>query len=222
MKKFFLITCIMIANTAAFSQNNIFPENVNIGIGTTNPLFALDIQKPGLNTGIHLKKTDGTTASWYIHSGRLGGGEFSIGDDAVYRMVILPNGNVGIGTPIPQEALSVNGKIRAKEIKVEGGDNWPDYVFSKGYKYKTLPEIDLFIKANGHLPDMLSAKDVKNNGIDLGDMDKKLLQKIEELTLHLIDKDKQLSEVKTLSSRQEKRIAELESTMKMIVKRIGK
>jgi hypothetical protein len=98
-------------------------------------------------------------------------------------------GNVGIGTTTPKEKLSVNGKIRAHEIKVETA-NWPDYVFGEDYQLPDLTETELHIKANGHLPGIPSAAEVKNNGIDLGDMNAKLLKKIEELTLHVIELNK--------------------------------
>ena len=92
-------------------------------------------------------------------------------------------------TDIVKEKLSVNGKIRAHEIKVETG-NWPDYVFAKDYQLPGLKETELHIKANGHLPGIPSAEEVKNNGIDLGDINARLLQKIEELTLHVIELNK--------------------------------
>lgn len=103
----------------------------------------------------------------------------------------LYNGNVGIGTSIPKEKLSVNGHIRAVEIKVES-TNWPDYVFQSSYQLPTLAQIEEQIKIKGHLPDIPSAKEVEANGIALGEMNKLLLKKVEELTLHLIDKEKQL------------------------------
>lgn len=101
------------------------------------------------------------------------------------------NGFVGIGTTNPTEMLSVKGNIRAKEIKVET-QNWPDFVFKDDYKHESLQELESFIKLNRHLPNIPSAKDVEVNGVELGELNKKLLQKIEEITLHLIDKDKQL------------------------------
>lgn len=111
-------------------------------------------------------------------------------------MSFLPNGNVGVGTDTPKEKFSVNGKIRAKEIKVEAAPGtWPDYVFSSDYKPKTLIELEAFIKLNKHLPNIPSAQEAEEKGVDLGEMNKKLLQKIEELTLHLIEKDKQIQKL---------------------------
>ena len=101
------------------------------------------------------------------------------------QLRIDPSGNVGIGTASPKERLSVNGKIRAHEIKVEA-TNWPDYVFEKEYHLSDLQSTKQFIKANGHLPEMPSAKTVATEGQNLGDIQIKLLKKVEELTLHLI------------------------------------
>jgi len=105
---------------------------------------------------------------------------------------LLNNGNVGIGTVNPTERLSVKGKIRAQEIKVETA-NWPDYVFDKDYQVPSLKETEQHIKEKGHLPGIPSAEEVKINGVDLGEMNAKLLRKIEELTLHLIDLDKKVN-----------------------------
>ena len=104
-------------------------------------------------------------------------------------LTINNSGNIGIGTEFPSDKLAVKGKIRAQEIKVEATP-WPDYVFSKSYQLPTLQETEKHIKEKGHLSGIPSAEEVKANGIDLGEMNAKLLQKIEELTLHLIEKDK--------------------------------
>ncbi|MFS4454817.1 hypothetical protein [Maribacter sp. 2304DJ31-5] len=123
------------------------------------------------------------------------------------RMRIDKNGNVGIGTTNPGSwKLAVNGSIRAKEIKVETG--WSDFVFFSDYKLSTLEEVENHIKEKGHLKDIPSAKEVTENGIYLGEMDSKLLQKIEELTLYTIQQEKKIKklekenqELKSLSNR---------------------
>jgi hypothetical protein len=110
-------------------------------------------------------------------------------------LILNPSGgNVGIGTTTPREKLSVNGKIRAREVKVEPINNWPDYVFDEGYKPLSLYEIETFIKKHKHLPEVPSAKEVGENGLELGEMNRLLLKKVEELTLHLIEKEKELKE----------------------------
>lgn len=99
------------------------------------------------------------------------------------------SGQIGIGTNTPNAKLGVKGNIRATEIKVENA-NWPDFVFAKDYQLPTLQETERHIKEKGHLPGIPSATEVKSNGIYLGEMNSKLLQKIEELTLHLINENK--------------------------------
>lgn len=98
-------------------------------------------------------------------------------------------GKVGIGTTnLGNYELSVNGEIRAKEIKVETG--WADYVFLKNYNLPTLQEVEKHIEDNGHLINIPSAAEVEANGIELGEMNKLLLEKIEELTLYIIQQEK--------------------------------
>jgi len=106
------------------------------------------------------------------------------------RFTIQSDGNVGIGITNPAEKLAVNGNIRAREIKVEA-TNWPDYVFAEGYNVGTLEELEGYIKANKHLPEIPAAKEVKENGVELGEMNKLLLKKIEELTLYIIELKKE-------------------------------
>lgn len=107
------------------------------------------------------------------------------------------NGNVGIGTTDTKGyKLAVNGDAMFTRIKVKAYDNWPDYVFGENYKLMPLQDLETYIKANKHLPDVPSAKEVTKDGADLGEMNKILLQKIEELTLHMIELQKQVNELK--------------------------
>ncbi|MCH5718186.1 tail fiber protein [Niabella hibiscisoli] len=118
----------------------------------------------------------------------------------------IKNGNVGIGTRNPTDKLSVKGKIRAQEIKVEAdnGANWPDYVFKKDYKLPSLADVEKHILEKGHLPEVPSAEEVEKEGIALGANQALLLKKIEELTLYLIEKDKQLKTQQLVNEELEK------------------
>jgi len=129
----------------------------------------------------------------------------------VWRKLLVENiaGNVGIGTDAPTERLSVNGKIRAQEVKVETA-NWPDYVFAEGYQLPSLRETAEFIKRNKHLPGVPKAAEVEENGLSLGEMNKILMQKVEELTLHLIEKDKKIEKQDEILSSVLERLKKLE------------
>ena len=102
-------------------------------------------------------------------------------------------GSLAIGTiTIPSGyKLAVDGKIRAREIKIDT-DTWSDFVFSPNYKLRSLEETEQFINENGHLPEIPSAGQVKEEGISLGEMNAKLLQKIEELTLYNIEMNRKI------------------------------
>lgn len=112
-------------------------------------------------------------------------------------------GNVGIGTDNPQKLLDVKGTIHAQNIEVDL-NGWSDFVFDKDYKLPTLLEIEAHINEHNRLPDIPSEKQVKEEGINIGEMQAKLLQKIEELTLYVIDQNKKIEEqqqqIETLKS----------------------
>ncbi|MCF6279248.1 MAG: hypothetical protein L3J14_02765 [Flavobacteriaceae bacterium] len=118
-------------------------------------------------------------------------------------------GNVGIGTqPDPNYKLAINGNVIAEEVRVALKANWPDYVFKKDYKLSTLSEVEDYINNYGHLENIPSAEETKKNGISVGDMNSKLLRKIEELTLYIIQQEKNINklndenkELKSLSNR---------------------
>jgi len=144
-------------------------------------------------------------------------GNPDIADSKITAMAINAMGNVGIGTTSPKERLSVNGNIRAKEIKVEA-ENWPDYVFEKNYALLSLSELKAYIVENGHLPEIPSAKNAAQEGIELGDINKRLLKKIEELTLYLLDKDQELNAQKIKMAALEKGQQELKELVQKLVK----
>lgn len=113
------------------------------------------------------------------------------------RMRITSTGDVGIGTTLANNPnnykLAVNGTIGAKAVKVEvTSTTWPDFVFNKGYKLKSLKEVEQYIRQNGHLPEIPTAKEIEASGADLGELLKLQMQKIEELTLYIIEQNKRI------------------------------
>ncbi|MEX6688861.1 hypothetical protein QTN47_15240 [Danxiaibacter flavus] len=118
-------------------------------------------------------------------------------------LVVAKNGNVniapavgkvGIGTTSPTEKLSVNGTVLAKKVRVsQAAADWPDYVFDSSYELPSLVSVSSFVKENKHLPEMPSALTIEKDGHDLGEVQKLLLKKVEELTLYVIELEKKLA-----------------------------
>lgn len=122
------------------------------------------------------------------------GGRFSFFDDeagTTELMTIKGDGNVGIGTNNPQGKLAVNGTIFAKKITVTA-TGWADYVFDPGYSLRPLTELEQYILSQKHLPEVPTTAEVEKNGIDLGENQTLLLKKVEELTLYVIELNKQV------------------------------
>lgn len=107
------------------------------------------------------------------------------------------NGNLGIGTTNTKGyKLGVNGSIAATEVVVAQYANWPDYVFSEDYNLPELSEVEEYIKENNHLPNVPSASDIEETGVPLGEMNRILLQKVEELTLYMIELKNENKDIK--------------------------
>ncbi|RYG29444.1 MAG: hypothetical protein EOO01_38210 [Chitinophagaceae bacterium] len=110
----------------------------------------------------------------------------------------VKSGIVRIGTTQAATGymLNVGGKIIGEEVRVQLRTAWPDYVFDDNYPLTSLDEVERFIKANKHLPNIPSAAQVESDGHLLGEMQTKLLEKVEELTLYIIDLKKEVEALK--------------------------
>ncbi len=140
---------------------------------------------------------------WAIRTGSYNGQEIiSVNNEG--------SGRVGINQSNPTEALDVNGTILATEIKVAANGNTADFVFSDTYNLKDLTEVENYIKTHKHLPDIPSAEEMEASGVNLAEMNKLLLQKVEELTLYVIKKDKQNKILDEKLKQQDKRLDQLE------------
>lgn len=92
--------------------------------------------------------------------------------------------------------LAVDGVVLAKEVQIKNDETWPDFVFEKNYNLLSLNELEEFININKHLPELPTKEEVADNGIGLGEMQAKLLQKVEELTLYMIELKKENNELR--------------------------
>jgi hypothetical protein len=101
---------------------------------------------------------------------------------------------INTATPKPGYELSVNGQIVCEELLVQSSLDWPDYVFADDYPLRSLAEVESHIKTQRRLPGIPSAADLEQEGLSIGTMQKRMMEKIEELTLYTIEQDKQLAE----------------------------
>lgn len=116
-------------------------------------------------------------------------------------------GNVNIGTFNGTEKLNVCGGIKATEVRVESG--WCDYVFAPDYKLRSIDELASFISENNHLPNIPKASEVESGGLAVGDMSRRMMEKIEELTLYLIQQNEQIKDLQSENEKMQARINEL-------------
>jgi len=154
---------------------------------------------------------------WINYAGDFSGGT-RIGSNTYFSNTgnsFINTGKVGIGTTSPSTKLDVAGTIRAQEILVEANGNTADFVFSDDYILKSLTEVENYIKTHKHLPDIPSAEAMEKQGVNLAEMNKLLLQKVEELTLHTIAQEKKLDEKdKEVKELKEAKIKETEDRKK--------
>ena len=204
--------------------------NGNVGIGTTSPNQKLDVEGSiytsgyllsaiGLSLGVYGQHSEWRNFNYgsYIDiQNSQNAIRFRYGSSPVVMAEVNSDGiivtgtgtstfggNVGIGTTTPGiYQLNVNGKIRANEVVVN--TTGADFVFAPDYKLHTLSELESYIKENSHLPDIASATEMKENGMNMSEMQTKLLQKIEELTLYVIELKKENENLNKRLSKLEK------------------
>jgi len=178
----------ILRNTTVTQRMMIAVEGVGIGEGITTPKAKLHVDNTILAEGnittlqkIVLAQDYSSSDYWEIARSNAGL-KYSYHNNGRYQDAL---------------SISTNGLLCAKEVRVSisGSPCWPDFVFSKNYNLLPLAEVEQFITENQHLPNVPSAAEVEANGIELGEMNAILLQKVEELTLYIIQMEKRLAEL---------------------------
>ncbi|TWF44484.1 hypothetical protein FHW36_101404 [Chitinophaga polysaccharea] len=208
--------------TVSFPGNGIWTQSGRVGINNGSPRAPLDVVATATDTanGIKLAAVLGNAYNEWTTFGAPTGGRIrgsnegylvletnSAGTDNKMYINTASKGNiimatgggsVGIGTVNPGACkLAVEGLLGARKIKVTQSSTWADYVFHDDYTVMPLYETEKFIKANKHLPGIPTAKEVAENGYDVGEMNRLLLEKVEEMTLHLIRMQKKIDELES-------------------------
>lgn len=204
MKKSIFALCLLLQVIFLYGQETL-QSVTNRGATTSNPIL-ISADRPleftGRGMGVYNRTVIGSNiANWGFHvdmarsndSPTSPASDFGIavrGSGPLF-MISGQSGFVGIGTVSPDAMLTVAGNIHSREIKVAVNAG-ADFVFKDDYTLQSLEEIEDFVKKNSHLPNIASADQMKSDGINLGDMNIKLLQKVEELTLYLIEQNKKV------------------------------
>ena len=173
---------------------NPFGGNVAINVGANSFNSNLFVAKSAsTNDGSAVFK--GTTHYTHFHYGTNEDTYIRGGKDGSHVIINdAPLGNVGIGVYPSTYKLEVNGTTRSKEVIVETG--WADYVFEENYKLRSIDEMEAFVKENKHLPNIPKASEIEKNGLKIGETNKAMMEKIEELALYIIQLKKEIDVLK--------------------------
>jgi len=195
--------------------NNVGAAELQVGYGLATPCTAGSVTRFALQP--------------YAHTG--GPWNFISRDDAVNAFLDIKygttagitlrnDGNIGISTTNPDQKLTVKGKIHAEEVIVDLNVPVADYVFKPNYRLMSLPEVELFVKTNSHLPEVPSAPEISKNGLSMGEMQNKLLQKVEELTLYAIQQNKRIENQETDRKILEAKLAKQENQYNALLEKV--
>jgi|GEM_PF-848407 len=162
--------------------------NQKLAVGTTSATDQITVVAPAGSDAMRVK-VDNTTRFRVFANGSI---TMGINNTNLDSTVVYVHDRLHVGTTAgaTDYEVAVDGDIICEEVKVQTSGNWPDYVFDDDYKLMPLADLEQSIKENHHLPGIPAAAEVEENGIELGDMQKRLMEKVEELTLYVIELEK--------------------------------
>jgi hypothetical protein len=185
---------------AETGYNNVWPDQYERAL-----MFKANAYFDGYGAG-------GGGFQFWTHDKNEGGAWGSYTGGLKRAMVIRRNGRVGIGTVNPQSELAVNGVITTKEVNVTI-DGWSDHVFLPDYPLMSLREVESYIQKNGHLPEVPSASTIVKDGVNVGEMSNLTIRKVEELTLYLIQINKEKEILQKQNAELEERLLRIEKML---------
>lgn len=199
------------ANSPVVFKTLVFTAEGKLGVGLNNPQHTIDVQAPGEVSAHFHSQTALRSTIWASNTQRsYGFGVDATGTGHIYRSInrdplmtfttdgkVLISTQAGLTTP-GSHRLYVDGSIVTTEVKIATISNWSDFVFDENYALPHLNDVEAFIKTNGHLPGVPNADQVKKEGINLAETHALLLQKIEELTLYILQQEKRIQELEKL------------------------
>jgi len=177
------------SGVAAGTYNNVTVDTKGRVLTGSNTNYLTGITPEQVQGALGYTPYNSTNPSGYITLSNLSGYLPTTGGTITGSFLV--QGNVGIGTANPDQRLTVKGKIHAEEVIIDLAVP-ADYVFKPDYKLMPLRLVEQFVKTNSHLPEIPSASEITKNGLSMGEMQNKLLQKVEELTLYLIEQQKHI------------------------------
>jgi hypothetical protein len=203
------------ADTRAVDGVSTPADGYGIGVyGTGGYMGVRGLANAGAYTGTGYGVYGSATGTDGIRIGVYGTASGGINNWAGYFVgdaYISSDLRIGTLTQATGYSLSVNGKVACTEVLVEAFANWPDYVFADDYKLLSLDELEQSIQENNHLPGLPSAAEIEEDGLQLGDMQKRMVEKLEELTLYTIEQGKLINELRQRMEDLEKENAHLNS-----------
>jgi len=216
MKALFITTTLLVLSFACYSQA-ITDNGTNVGVNNAAPFYTFDVNTSGASSpfhGLRIKRNENAAVAFDFsnNQGRYlmqvaSNGSFRIDDagnsaipfeiqlessDYGRGIFVASNGNIGVGLTSPDSKLSVKGGMESEEVQVK--QNVADYVFTDEYQIMSLEDLEVYIAENKHLPRIQTQKNVDENRglVKLGELSVSLMEKVEELTLHLIEMNKRV------------------------------